>query len=184
MGGTAGCRAVRCRPRQRVEGFAIEPRVLVNFRSRIDTHQARPIDPRWRLMAHPWDVTEPTEPLARQKGPLRCAVSSAANVTTTGTGPAYRRRDGGRPLQAFYRNFYRTGRNEPRSINPDQHAKSRKPSSDGTQRTQQHDPLPGQREFKSPLAHSSLSVRQHARSVRQHASRDHGDAAELRNDVF
>ena len=49
--------------------------------------------------------------------------------------------------------LYRTGRNEPRSINPDRHAKSRKPSSDDTQRTQQHDPPPDQREFKSPLAH-------------------------------
>ena len=56
-------------------------------------------------------------------------------------------------VSLFYRIFYRTGRNRSVSSNTVQHGESRKTRSDGTRRTQQHQPTPVQREFKSPLAH-------------------------------
>jgi hypothetical protein len=64
-----------------------------------------------------------------------------------------------RPMVSFYRIFYRTGRNGLVIHSTLQHDESRKARSDGTRRTQQHQPTPLQREFKSPLAHSTTDFR-------------------------
>ena len=60
----------------------------------------------------------------------------------------------------FYRIFYRTGRNGLVIHSTVQHDESRKCRSDGTRRTQQHQPAPLQREFKSPLAHRKTPAQQ------------------------